>query len=379
MAGAVFASEVEPGLIGGDGAEEVGFSVERLEVKKLGLDGGVEGFDVGIGVGPCGRVEAVAHAGIKQAAMEAVGAVAAGVTVKLGSEIGADLDLIEGDAEAAQVLDEARAGKRGIGLGQLGGVGQEDGAGGLVPEGVLEPRQALGLHLGPVLGDVVEVLRVHLPAAQRRMLGLDPAQVRLAPVLLRAHPQQPLVAQDPVRGSLAHRQRKVLHQAPRPKTGRPLARRHHGLGRRLGALPRLAMGPPGSVHEPLVARGQEAPQPQAHRVARAAKTAPRTTDALRLSVDHQLPAQAKVLIDGRFHGQIESEPRVRKIGVHNQAFIMEAPDPHLFSREALPLGGGLPASASTPAFPSLAEQSTVLPSSPGQDLYRSDCPGQGGN
>jgi hypothetical protein len=128
----------------------------------------------------------------------------------------------------------------------------------------------------------------------------------------------------------------------------------------------------GSVHEPLVARGQEAPQPQAHRVARAAKTAPRTTDALRLSVDHQLPAQAKVLIDGRFHGQIESEPRVRKIGVHNQAFIMEAPDPHLFSREALPLGGGLPASASTPAFPSLAEQSTVLPSSPGQDLYRSD-------
>src|SRR5579859_2996674 len=303
--------------------------------------------------------------------MEAIGPVVAGVAVKLGAQVGADLHFGQLDAEALEMLEQPGAGQAGIGLGQLGGIGEEDGPGGFVAQSVLEAGQALGLHLGPVMGDVIEELGVHLPAAQGGMLGLDPAQVRLSAVLLRAWTQQPGVAQDPVDGSLADRQLKVLDQTPGSEAGGALAGGDRRTRRRFRAAAGLAARAPGVVLEPIVTPLQEAPKPQAHRVAAAAKAPPGGTDSVRLGINHQFAPQSEVIVDGRFHGPVKSEPRVRFLGVHNLAFILEAPDPHSFSRQALPLGGGLASSAPTPPSPSPVKQSAFLSSSLGQDLYRS--------
>jgi hypothetical protein len=56
---AVFAGEVEEVLVGGGGGDEGGSVVEMFEVEEFGFDGGVAGFDVGVGVWASGRVEAM--------------------------------------------------------------------------------------------------------------------------------------------------------------------------------------------------------------------------------------------------------------------------------------------------------------------------------
>jgi len=90
--------------------------VEGLEVKKLGFNGGMEGFNVGVGIGPCRRVEAVASACSQQRAVEAIGAIAAGVPIKLGAQVGAHFHFGQWDPEAAQVFEQAGAGERRIGF-----------------------------------------------------------------------------------------------------------------------------------------------------------------------------------------------------------------------------------------------------------------------
>jgi hypothetical protein len=56
---AVFAGEVEAMLVGRESGEEVGGVGESLHVEELRHDGGVAGFDVGVGAGMGGRIEAV--------------------------------------------------------------------------------------------------------------------------------------------------------------------------------------------------------------------------------------------------------------------------------------------------------------------------------
>jgi hypothetical protein len=141
-AGAVFACEVEEVLVGGCRGDVGGSVEEEFEVEELGFDGGVGAFDVGVGVRASGRVEAMESAQGSDGAVKAVRAVVDGVAVELGAQVGADLDLGEGHAMVAQVVEHASDGESGIGFGKGGGIGEEEGASGLVADGVLEAGQA---------------------------------------------------------------------------------------------------------------------------------------------------------------------------------------------------------------------------------------------
>ena len=111
-------------LVGGDSVEEVGGPPEALEVEELGLDGGVTALDVGVGVGPGWRVEAVLGAGGQDGAVEAVRSVVDGVAIELAAEVGAYFNLGEVDAVGAQVLEYALQREGGVSLRQVGCVGE---------------------------------------------------------------------------------------------------------------------------------------------------------------------------------------------------------------------------------------------------------------
>ncbi len=257
-AGAVFTGEVEAVLVGGDGGEEERRAGEVLQVEALGLDGGVAAFDVdvGVGVGAGGRIEAVARAGGDEAAVEAVGAVVDGVAVELAAQIGAHLDLGQVEAVGAEVREDAGRGERGVGFRAVGGVGEEERAGGFVADRVLERGQRLRLQLRPVVGNIGEILGVHLQATERRVGGLDGVQIGFAAVLAGPRADEFFVPQDAVRGAFADGQLEPVHQAPRAEAGRFFPRGDDEFFLRGAGAAGLAVGAAGMVGEPLVAPAQ---------------------------------------------------------------------------------------------------------------------------
>ena len=178
--GAVLAGEVEEVLVGGDGGEEVGGVAEGFQIEELGFDGGVAAFDVGVGVRVGGGIEAVGGADRSEGTVKTVGAVAHGVAVKLGAEVGAQDQFSEIEAVCGEVGEHALECERGVGFREFAGVGEEEGPEGFAANRILETGHAELLHLGKVAGDVVEVFGVHLQAQQGRMGGFDRAEIGLA-------------------------------------------------------------------------------------------------------------------------------------------------------------------------------------------------------
>lgn len=72
---------------------------------------------------------------------------------------------------------EALCGQGGVGGGEFVGVVDKEGAGFDIADGVLLTGKAVGAHLGPVGGDIIEGFGVGLEAFERLVLGLDGAQV----------------------------------------------------------------------------------------------------------------------------------------------------------------------------------------------------------
>lgn len=327
--GAVLAGEVEEGLVGGDGGEEVRGVAEGFQVEELGFDGGVAAFDVGVGVGASGRVEAVRGAGGGEGAVEAVGAVVDGVAVELAAEVGAHFEVGEVEAVLAQVRGDAGGGERGVGLREVGGVGEEERAGGFVADGILETGHAGLLHLRIVVGDVVEVFGVHLEAAEGRVRSFERAQVGFAPVLAGARLEQFFVAQDAVRGAFADGQFKQVHEAAGAEAGGLLPGRDD-FGRKggRGAFGGV-VGAAGVVGEGVVA-GLPTAQPQAHGGARTRVAARRGADAVGLRGADQCVAQAEFVVAVGAHRAIESEAGVG-LSLHTSASLGGAPGSHSFS------------------------------------------------
>lgn len=114
--GAIFAGEVEEVLVGGDGGEEVGRAGEVFEIEELGLDGGVAAFDIGIGIGTCGGIEAMPGARGGDAAVEAVRAVVDGVAIELAAQVSAHFEVRQSDAVRFEVREDAGLGECGVGF-----------------------------------------------------------------------------------------------------------------------------------------------------------------------------------------------------------------------------------------------------------------------
>jgi hypothetical protein len=215
-----FASGVVPELIGGRLSEEVRFGGEDLSIEELGFNGVVNTFDIGIGIGTGGRVEPMLGAeGLLNGEVKALGSVVDGAAVKFRDQVGSDNGLASIDAMLLEVFEEALDAQGGVGFREFVAVGQELGTTGEFANGVLEAGQAVALHLGPIEGDVGEVLHIHLEAGERGIGGFNGTQVVLTVVSALGWPGQVMGVNDALGGVMAQRQIKFLDEAPSAKTG----------------------------------------------------------------------------------------------------------------------------------------------------------------
>jgi hypothetical protein len=215
---AVLASGVVPELIGCRLSEEVGFGGEDLSIEEFGFDGIVNTFDIGVGIRTGGRVEAVFGAeGLLDGEVKAFGSVVDSVAVKFRAQVGSDNGLASIDAMLLEVFEETVDAQGGVGFGEFIAVGQELGATGEFANGVLEAGQAVALHLGPIEGDVGEVLHIHLEAGERGIGGFNGPQVVLTLVAALGRSGQVMVINDALGGVVAQRQIKFLDEAASAK------------------------------------------------------------------------------------------------------------------------------------------------------------------
>ena len=220
----IFARGVVPELISRGLGEEVSLGGKDLSIEQLGFDGVMDTFDIGIGVGTGGRVEAVLGAeALLDAEMKALGPVMDGIAIELDAQIGGEDDWVGIQAVLLQVSQKAPDGEGGVGFGQFVAVGQELGAAGQFANGVLEVGQTVALHLGPVEGDVGEVFDIHLEASKRHVSGFDGAQVVLAAVAALGGPGQLVGVNDPLSGIVAQRQIELCNEPASAKAGGFLA------------------------------------------------------------------------------------------------------------------------------------------------------------
>lgn len=200
----VFAGGVVPELVGSGFGQEVGFGRKDLGVKQFGFDGGMNTFDIGVGVGAGRWIEAVfGLIFLLDGQMEALGSVMNGIAIEFDAQIGGEDDLRSIDAVVFEVLEKAVDGEGGVGFGKFVAIGQELGAAGKFADGVLETRQAVGLHLGPVEGNVGEIFDIHLEAGEGGIGGFDGTEIVFAFMTAFGFTGELVLAEDAIEGVVA--------------------------------------------------------------------------------------------------------------------------------------------------------------------------------
>jgi len=272
--GAVLAGDIVPELVGADLGEEIAAMVEGLGIEELGLDGGVDALDIGVGIGTGGRVEAVPGSeALLDGEMKTLGPVVDSVAVELHAQVGGDDDLRGVDPVVPEVAQEALDGQCGVGLGEFVAVGQELGAAGEFADRVLEAGEFEGLHLGPVDGDVGEIFDIHLEAGERGVGGLDGAQVVLAPMFFAAGAGELVLAEDAL-GSVMTQGQIELGDEAAGAEARGLLAQGDDPGFESGVgLVWAGLGGAGVAFEAGVAESFEAVEPFADGIALAAEVA----------------------------------------------------------------------------------------------------------
>ncbi len=189
----------------------------------------------------------------------------------------------------------------GIGFGEFVALGQELGAAGKFAEGVLETGQAIGLHLGPIEGDVGEIFDIHLEAGEGRIGRFDRAEIVFALVAALGLAGELVLAQEAVQGVVADFEIKLGNEAAGAEAGCffPLS---NALGLPSGGgFMRAGMGSAGDGKKAFIVTGLKAANPFADGVARTLVTASRRLDALFESVGDQFVAERKFRIGGADH------------------------------------------------------------------------------
>jgi hypothetical protein len=200
---AVFPEVVVEELVGVGFAEKFGASAEGFDGIEFILDGAVKGFDVGVPGGAARGNAFVADAEVAQNALEGgrLEGFLAGGADEFGPVVRLDAQALEGDAVAAEVLEEI-SGKGGGVRGVVGGgEGDERGAGAHVASGELVAGQAFGGGSGPILGDVGEILDIDLDLFEGGQALFEGAEIPLAFPFGDAFGNQLGLAQDAVDGA----------------------------------------------------------------------------------------------------------------------------------------------------------------------------------
>jgi len=130
--------------------------------------------------------------------------------------------------------------------------------------GVLDERQAAGPHLGPVVGDVVEVLGVGGDLLAQPPGGFQGRQVLLALILAAAGLDQAVFVPDALDGRMAQGQLPFALQAPGAEGGQLATQGDHPLSQFARDLVRTEVGGAREFFQPREAPRRIAPAPLAH-------------------------------------------------------------------------------------------------------------------
>ena len=300
--GTVLASGIVPELVGGGFGEEVSFGGKDVGIEQFGFDGVMHTFDIGVGIGASGRVEAVFGAeGLLDGEVKALGPVVDGVAVKFRAQVGSDDDLAGIDAVALEVLEEALDGEGRIGFGEFVAVGQELRAAGEFAKGVLEAGQAVVLHLGPVEGNIGEVLHIHWEAGEGGIGGFDGAEVVFTAVAAFRGSGEVVGLNDALGGIVAQRQVKLLDEAASAKAGGLLAQGDQAVLQGVFGFVRAGLGGAALGAQAGVTLVLEAAAPFADGVAEAAEVTRRGFDAFDPGKPDELVTQGKMGIVSANH------------------------------------------------------------------------------
>jgi hypothetical protein len=240
-------------LAGGRFSEEVRPRVKALGIVEFGFDGMMNVFDVGVGVGAGGWVEA-----LLDREGEALGAVKDRIAVEFGAQVGRQDDLVRIDTVLLEMPGEAFHREGGVGFGQFVAAGRELNAAGEFAQGVLKTGQAVFLHLGPVERDIGVVFGLHLEAGKGSVGGLDGAEVIFTVVAPLGRASQWVAVDDALDGIMAQGQAKLLDEPAGAKVWSLFAQSDDAGFQGILGLVGTGLGRPALCPQASVAPGQEA-------------------------------------------------------------------------------------------------------------------------
>jgi len=173
--------QIEVVLIERDLGEELGAGSKSFQVIELVFDEAVHGFDVAL-VGVSGGRDALMLALAEGGGEAGTGAVVLELADEFAAVIGLPSEVAEFDAAAGQMsLNAGR--EAGAGRSRAaGGEGQELQAAADLTGGILHAGQIAGLGLGPVVGNIVQILGIGrdlLKEAPEASLRPSPCQPHL--------------------------------------------------------------------------------------------------------------------------------------------------------------------------------------------------------
>lgn len=145
------------------------------------------------------------------------------------------------------------------------GKGPEQQAAAHVAGGVLDGGQIEGLGLGPVVGDIVEILGVGRDLLEDAPGGLDVGEVLFALILAAAFVEQAVLAPDAFQGAMAEGKIELPDEAAGAEGGQLLAESDHPQFQGGGSFVGLMVRGAGELDQAARAVLLKAAQPLAHR------------------------------------------------------------------------------------------------------------------
>ena len=199
---------------------EVSNGREVFQVKKLLLDRPVHGLDIAVITPGFDRDTFVPgpeslHDGSKPIPRFILSKAAD----ELRAVIGLNFQFPHVDAAGLQMAAQKPGKQTGIVSGFLVGIGQEHHAAADLTGGKLIARQAQGLPLRPVMGDIDQVLGIYRKLSKQLPVPFDMGQVLFLLVLFSSFLDQAIVFEDPADGLMGARQAVLSDQPTGPHEG----------------------------------------------------------------------------------------------------------------------------------------------------------------
>ena len=196
--------EVVPGLVGADALVEVSEVLEVFKVEELVFDGAVDGFYIAVvAPGLDGDPFMDGFEPLDSGAEAIAFAVLSCASDELCAVVGLEADALGIDPAVSKMLADDGSEETGIDGGLFACIAQEHQAGAYLASGELVFGQIQGLHLRPVMRDVLKIFGIDGELAQEFPSFFDLSKGGLSFVLLEPFGGQSMLFEDTADGLVA--------------------------------------------------------------------------------------------------------------------------------------------------------------------------------